>query len=281
METSLSLKYTGPAVDDGRMDVYAASANMIAFSEFVVIATKATFGEQASARAEVAGFGRGSFVTNLLFSLSGEAASIFSGVPAAQLLSVIKEAFALWKHLKGQPAKAISYAEQHAVVTNNDGQIIQVQTQSLTLVMSEKGSEAADRFVRQALAGPGMEGIALDSQSGRIAEASQAESRYFVPVVGSETVTDNIMRMGLVVESPSFKDGNKWKVFDGSQSIYVDMLDQDFIARINGGARFGKGDVLMAEVRLVQRRAGMKLEAERSILKVLEHKQGPSQPPLL
>lgn len=280
METSLSLKYNGPAVDDGRMDVYVASANMIAFSEFVVIAAKATFGDQATARAEVAGFGKGSFVTNLLFSF-GEAASIFSGLPADQILQVIKEAFSLWKHLKGSPPKAVEHNEQHVTVTNNNGQVIQVQTQSLTFVMNEKAAEAADKFVRQALSAPGMESVALDSVGGRIAYATQTEAQYFVPVALAETVTDQMIRMGLIIESPSFKEGNKWKVSDGSQSIFVEMLDEEFLARIDAGARFGKGDVLLADVRLVQRRIGMKLEAERTVLKVVEHKQGQQQRSLL
>lgn len=281
MKTSLSLKYSGLAVDDGRMDVYAVSANMIAFSEFVVVAAKATFGDQATARAEVTGFGKGSFITDLLFSWGGEVVGIFASAPGAQLLAALKGAFELWKHLKGKPAKAVSYEGQHVTVTNNDGQIIQVQTQSLTLVMNEKAAEAADRFVRQALSTPGMDAVSLDSGNVHIADATQKEAQYFVPVTSAETVTDSTQNMGLVVESPSFKDGNKWKMFDGSQSVWMDMLDQEFIDRVNSGERFGKGDILMAEVRLIQKRTGMKLEAERSITRVIEHKPGAQQQTLI
>ena len=70
METCLTLRYIGPDVDTGRMDVYAASTNMIAFSEFMVAAVKASFGDKAEARAEVAGFGQGSFLTDLVFSVA-------------------------------------------------------------------------------------------------------------------------------------------------------------------------------------------------------------------
>ena len=50
------------------MDVYQASANMIAFSEFMVITAKCTFGEQVTVKAEVAGFGQGSILTDVVFS---------------------------------------------------------------------------------------------------------------------------------------------------------------------------------------------------------------------
>lgn len=281
METSLTLKYSGPAVDDGRMDVYAASANMIAFSEFMVVATKATFGEQATAHAEVTGFAKGSFATNLLFSIGGQAATILTTVPADQLMTVIKGAFSLWKHLKGSPPKGVQHAEQTVTVTNNAGQVIQVQTQSLTLVLNEKASEAADKFIRQAMAVEGMQTISLDSPTESIAQATREESQYFLPVAASETVADNVTRMGFTIESPSFKDGNKWKLSDGSQSFFVEMQDQDFLDRINGGERFGKGDMLIVDVRLLQKRSGAKFEIERSILKVIEHRQGSAQFPLL
>jgi hypothetical protein len=277
MKTNLALKYNGPAVDDGMMDVYMAASNMIAFSEFVVLATKATFGENATAKAEVAGFGKGSFITDIVFSFSGQAASIFTMLPADHLLDVIKGAFELWKHLKGQPATAIQYGSQTAMVTNNNGQILHVQTQSLTLVLNEKAVGSVDRFVRQSLAEPGMDSISLATHGEKLVSATREEAQFFVPVSPSKTITDIVIQMGLVIESPSFKDGNMWKVFDGTQTVHVHMQDQEFLDRINGGARFGKGDVLLAEVRLVQKQVGMKLEAERSVIKVLEHKQGPQQ----
>src|SRR5688500_1749177 len=67
VDTRMALKYSGPAVDSGLMDVYEASANMIAFSDFVVVLAKHAYGDAVQARASVAGFGRGSFVTDLLF----------------------------------------------------------------------------------------------------------------------------------------------------------------------------------------------------------------------
>ena len=96
METNLQLKYVGPAVDAGAMDVYQASANMIAFSEFMVLAAKAAYGDQIDAKAEVTGFSRGSFVTHLIFNFAGQAASIFAAISADKLLTIVNQAFELW-----------------------------------------------------------------------------------------------------------------------------------------------------------------------------------------
>lgn len=280
METKIALRYTGPAVDTGLMDVYEASANMIAFSEFVVLSAKSAFGESITARAEVAGFGRGSFITDLVFNVGLTSASIFSTHSPDQIWGLVKEAFTLWKHLKGSPPSKVEYGGQHVIVTNNNGEIIQVMTQSFTLVMSEKGSESVGRFVQKALEKPGMDAIEISSETKTIDRVTQAESTYFVPVALVETITDTIVKMGLMLEAPVFKDGNKWRFSDGQQSFYADIEDKEFLAKVNNGERFGKGDVLYADVRINQQLSGMKITAERSLVKVHEHKIASVQLPL-
>lgn len=280
METKIALRYTGPAVDTGLMDVYEASANMIAFSEFVVLSAKSAFGESITARAEVAGFGRGSFITDLVFNVGLASAGIFSAHSPDQIWSLVKEAFTLWKHLKGSPPSKVEHGGQHVKVTNNNGEIIQVMTQSFTLVMSEKGSESVGRFVQKALEKPGMDAIEISSGAETIDRVTQAESAYFIPVALAETITDTIVKMGLMLEAPVFKDGNKWRFSDGQQSFYADIEDKEFLARVNAGERFGKGDVLYADVRINQQMSGMKISAERSLVKVHEHKIASVQLPL-
>jgi len=148
METRIALRYSGPAVESGSMDVYDATGNMLAFSEFVLLAAKTEFGKDITARAQVAGFDRGSFVTDLVFHVTGISGTIFSGFSAEQLRRIIEDAFKLWKHLRGcAPRKIEPASAQEIRVANNDGDVIQICVNSLTLVMSEKGSDAVGRFV--------------------------------------------------------------------------------------------------------------------------------------
>lgn len=65
------------------MDVYEASANMIAFSEFVIHLAKSTFGESVETRASIAGGGRGSFVTDIVFNFAGASSAVFAALPTA------------------------------------------------------------------------------------------------------------------------------------------------------------------------------------------------------
>jgi hypothetical protein len=261
------------------MDVYEASANMIAFSEFVVVAAKAEFGAEIDVRAEVSGFDRGSFVTEIVFRVSGAAASIFGAVTTKQLWETIRGSIELWKFLRGLKPKQLEHhiPEQSITVTNNDGQILQVKNSTVNLVFSEKGSEAVGQFIRHALEKSGMDRLEISTKDSLLADVSQNESQYFLPVSPSETVTDVTIPMVLIIEAPVFKDGNKWRFSDGSQSFFATIEDRGFLDRVNAGERFGKGDILVSDVRINQQQTGMKLTSDRIIVRVKEHKVGPTQ----
>lgn len=281
METRLSLRYTGPAVDDGLMDVYQASANMIAFSEFMVAAVKACYGDAADARANVQGFGKGSFVTNLVFEVGGPIASIFSAFTPDQLVTVLKESFALWKHLKGQPPAATEQSGQWVSVTNNNGQVIQVQSETTNLVFSDKGAETVGRFIKDAIAQVGVTGIDISSQGDAIAQVDETEAAYFVPVAKEAPVSENLVTMALILVAPVFQDGNKWRFNDGASSFAAAIEDESFLARVNNGERFGKGDVLKVELRIVQTSTAGRISAERVVQRVIEHREAARQQSLI
>jgi hypothetical protein len=277
MDSRVSLKYHGPAVEAGAMDVYQAAGNMIAFSEFVVAASKVAFGPGVSTKAQVSGFSRGSFVTELTFTVVGASATIMSIVSPSQLWDLLKQAISLWKHLRGFPPKKVEHHEQHVSVTNNDGQVINVNHGVINLVFSDKPSEAVGRFIREALSQEGMDGVEIAADRKTIAKVPQAERDYFVPVAPAETTADANLRMALIIEAPVFKDDNKWRFSDGQQSFHALIEDNEFLSRVNDGERFGKGDILIAEVRIQQEQRGMQLSTIRTVVRVHEHRVGPRQ----
>ena len=273
MKTSVTLRYEGPALDAGRMGVYEASANMIAFSEFMVAAVKATYGDAADAKAEVSGFERGSFATDLVIEIAGSAATLFTALDPKQLWTVIKDAFELWKLLKGQPPKSVAHEGQHVTVTNNSGQIIQVRTESLTLVLNDKGSAAAQQFIKTGLDHEGYTAVRLqpDEKTMPAITVDRSDSGSFVPVVASIPLSDNSVRMTVIIVAAVFQDGNKWRFSDGASTFSAAILDGDFLTKVDRGERFGKGDVLEVQMRVVQTRQGMKVSVERTVEKVVRH----------
>lgn len=275
METRLSLKYSGPSVDAGLMDIYQVSANMIAFSEFVVVASKITYGDKVEVKVEVSGFEQGSFLTSMVFSIANHAIPLFATFTPSEVLAIINESFALWKHLKGDvPASIKQDTNQSISIENNSGQVIQVKTETFNLVMNEKASDAIRQFVKNALADKGVDSLEIFSENKTtVAKVNQTESDYFDVVIPTESVTSNISKMFLVIEAPVFKDGNKWRFSDGQNSFYADILDADFLASVDAGEQFGKGDLLKVDLRIKQEQTGTRISAERFVEKVHEHKK--------
>jgi hypothetical protein len=274
MKTRISLKYLGPALEDGRMDVYQASENMIAFSNFMVAVVKCTYGDAVEARAEVAGYEHNCFVTDLVFSLGGPLSTVFSSFHPDQLWTVVQGSFALWKHLGGNPPTNVVHNGPEVTVTNNNGQIINVRAESFSLVMDLRGTEPVEKFVGKALNQEGVTTLRVEPRDGpnlAAIEVSREEAPFFKSVAASRVVADTTVRMSLVIVGPSFQDGNKWRFSDGGPSFPAALLDEDFVARVDSGERFGKGDVLEADLRIVQQRAGMKISVEREVLKVHRH----------
>jgi len=100
---------------------------------------------------------------------------------------------------------------------------------------------------------------------------SQAEASAFVPVDLQQPLREYEVEMGLIIEAPVFKEGNKWKFHDGQTSFWAEIADQSFLAQVDSGAvRFGKGDMMIARVRVSQVTGLGTINTQRSIVSVVE-----------
>jgi hypothetical protein len=279
---SILLRYQGPAVDDGTMNVYDAAANMVAFSNFVVAAAHKLYGEDVQVTADITAFKHASFGTDLMFQVMQATAATLPMLP--NLISVattVKESIELYRFLKGEEPAKVQHINDHSInVTNNSGNIIVVHTPSLHLTLDRKAGEAAAQFIGVALSKPGVNQIEISSDGAQLVQATTDEALFYHPIGDEETLTESTSRMGLVIESLSFKDGNKWKMWNGSETLGYAMEDEDFIGRVNNGEAFRKGDILTCDVRVTQTKSGTALKLQRVIVKVHDHKTAVDQPGL-
>jgi hypothetical protein len=279
---SILLRYQGPAVDDGTMNVYDAAANMVAFSNFVVAAAHKLYGEDVQVTADITAFKHASFGTDLIFQVMQATAATLPMLP--NLISVattVKESIELYRFLKGQEPAKVQHINDHSInVTNNSGNIIVVNTPSLHLTLDRKAGEAAAQFIGAALSKTGVNQIDISSDGAQLVQATTDEALFYHPIGDEETLTESTSRMGLVIESLSFKDGNKWKMWNGSETLGYAMEDEDFIGRVNNGEAFRKGDILTCDVRVTQTKSGKALKLQRVIVKVYDHKTALDQPSL-
>lgn len=276
---SILLRYQGPAVEDGTMNVYDAAANMTAFSDFVVAAAYKIYGEEVHVKAEVTAFRHGSFGTDLVFEVVGTAAAILPMLPdVVSVATTVKESLELYRFLKGEQPQHVEHREDNSVrVTNNSGSVVVINRPSLQLTLDPKAGKAAAQFIGEALSKAGVDSIDITSDGVRIAQATTNDSPYYHPIGDEDTITESMTRMGLVIEMLSFKDGNKWRMWNGAESLMYAMEDEEFSHRVNSGEAFRKGDILICDVRIKQTKANGALKLHRSIVKVHDHKGGTDQ----
>ena len=110
---------------------------------------------------------------------------------------------------------------------------------------------------------------------------SKKESEYYTaPKASPEDLGSAEYETTLQIVGVTFQEKNKWRFSDGiSNTFYADMLDSDFLAKIDSHAiLFGKGDIIRAQVRetkLIDITGTMR--AERAIVHVFEHRNASVQ----
>ena len=103
----------------------------------------------------------------------------------------------------------------------------------------------------------------------------QESAYYSAPKAEPEDLGTSEYDTTLQIIGITFQDKNKWRFSDGiSNTFYADMLDTDFLAKIDSHAiLFGKGDIIRARIReakIIDPSGTMR--AERAVIRVYEHR---------
>ncbi|KAA0911860.1 hypothetical protein [Pusillimonas sp. ANT_WB101] len=294
-----SIKYDGPALETHEMDVRELAPALLALSSLLEESNRALNGDKPEIRVNVKGnFQSGSFKIDLSAALTfkEQLVSLLSGADATALSNLFGIlgglglvggggliGLVLW--LNGRQPSRIEYKDEKAIF------IIEETSETETLEVDiAVGRLYSTRVVRQSLSKvikpltqTGIDYFASGRDGKAEVVITQADAVAFTDLDGSPEEVSNTLTEGalLQIESAVFKDGNKWRLNDGTTSFFAEITDEDFLGQIETGeARFGKGDVLIVNLRRVQSIADTGLKSEYKIEKVREHK-GPLQNTLL
>lgn len=286
-----SIKYDGPALASHQMDVRDLAPALIALSALLEEANRTIFPDSADVRVNVNGsFKGGSFGIDFvaLQSIKDQIVSIFAGQEAtatANLLAVLGALgllgsgglIGIIKWLKGRKPTSIRIEDNKTIF-----EITQSEEIETFEVDFSAGKLYQSRVVRQSLAKvvkpletEGIDFFACGREGKAEAVVTKDEAEYFaVAASDADVVSDTLSEKTLLqIESAVFKDGNKWRFSDGSNSFFAEITDEQFLARIDSGdERFGKGDVLIVDLRRIQSITDTGLKSEYMIQHVHEHK---------
>jgi hypothetical protein len=295
-----SIKYDGPALAAHQMDVHELAPALIALSELLQQAAKEAYPNDGEVRVNVQGnFKGGSFGVDLIAvqTMAQQLVSLLSGpasTAAANLLSILAGLgliggtgglIGVIKWLNKRKPSSVRTVADKTVFELVEGGVLETFEADLVT-----GKLYQSRIVRTTLArvvkplereGVDVFACGLDGVCQSVvtkADIAAFEFAASAADVLSDTVSTGVL---LQIESAAFRDDNKWRFSEGAGPFYAEIADPDFMHRVNAGTeRFGKGDVLIVDLRKVQTIASAGLKLEFSITKVHAHK-APLQEPLI
>lgn len=276
IEDKLSLEYHGNKVENGQLRAKDVAKYIAALDDFMSITTKHAYGKEADLILDVSGFRNQSFDIDFALQVANiSTAAIFATGSPKDLISLATDCIKACIHLQGhQPQDVKKDTINKSVhVTNQQGATQVYHIETINVIAAPKAASSLDSFIREPLT-KGLEAVKVKSSMHKIeATAAANQSDFFKPIDFETPLFTNSIKTGLVIESPSFKDGNKWKFSDGQSSFHAEITDQKFLDSVDAGEeRFGKNDILIVEMDVIQTQTLSCLKVEKVITKVIDHK---------
>ncbi|KVD01060.1 hypothetical protein [Burkholderia ubonensis] len=287
--------YDGPALTEHRMDVRDLAPALVAIADLFSFANKELNGDNTEVRLEVKGsFKAGSFHSELIFiqSLANQIRDIFAGPNAAAFSNALAILGALGivgsggligliRKLRGNRPHRIEPTGSNVRIWVTEKESLEVEEAVYRLYRSKTVRVSLQKTLSP-LERDGITsfGIVRGTKVELAIENDELGTFAIFEEEAGEVVSDVVGRKVLLLESVVFKDGNKWRVHDGTYPFFAALDDEEFLAKVNAGERFGKGDVLVVDLRQIQIIGDDGLKNEYRILKVHEHR-APLQSSLL
>lgn len=295
-DAQFSIIYDGEAVDEGSIDAKELAPALLALAE--VIEEAQPLIPELDARISLrvrSDFERGSFEIHLeLAKIYQQFRELFSGQDASafanlfQILGIAGLAgvlglFQLIKKSKGRKTSSVTIerGERVKITFEGDDEPVETERRTWQLFQNLRVRKAIEQVIAP-LFHKGIDSFEIKHRGRQTLKVSEDEAKYFVAPTEheGETVTEVDTRVSIVVAN--FQPGNKWRVSDGSRTIYVAMEDPNFVRAVQTGQEaFRKGDILYVRLRTRQWIEGEDLRAEHSIVKVERHEPGPRNMSLL
>ena len=298
-KASFTVAYDGPALRDHSMDVRALAPALMGFGQLIDAANSVINKDAAQTKIHVKALEAGSFQISfeVVQSFYEQVVNLFSGPQASaasNLLGIlgfsVKDGIVvagvgviyLIKRLRGRNPDHVHDLGNDMVRIQIEDETYDIPLNTLRVLQSVPVRDALQKVIEEPLKQDGIDTFEVREQGRTVLSIDRQEAAWFSkPSLPEQILVDDHRRGAFSILSLAFKEDNKWRLHDGANTISATIADEDFIRRVDSNeVSFSKGDVLICDVHLIQKRTETGLKTEYTVEKVLDHIPGTQQIPL-
>lgn len=293
-EATFTIVYDGPALRDHSMDVRDLAPAMLGLGELFDAANSALNGDNARIKVQVKATEPGCFqiTFEVIQTIGAQLVSLLSGpsvTAAANLVGLIVGVPAgtvgLWsliKRMRGGKFDAVRPLAEDTVRLTIGAEEIDIPLALLRLYQDVAVRAATQKVIEEPLKKDGVDSFEARRGTTISIKISKSEAASFArPEIPDATLVDDTRRSAFSIISLAFKEDNKWRLNDGTNAISATIEDAEFLSRVDANQiSFSKGDILVCDVKVVQKQTGSGLKTEYTVVRVIEHRPAARQLPL-
>lgn len=286
-----SILYDGTALSDHTMDVRDLAPALLAVGEMFDAANLALNGDAAQVSVNVRAHEPGCFSIDLdvVQSIIKRGIALLSGEEMAAAL-VLKDLLlggvsgalgliGLIKVLRGKKPDKVERIGPGMVRITIEGGTFDVPVKLLRLYQDIAVRSAVERVVERPLDVPGIDLVAFHDAGIETSRVTKSDAIFYrSPSIEDKIIIDDLRQSAFSIVSLAFKEDNKWRLHDGQNQINATIADEAFLAKVDRNlVSFSKGDVLVCDVRFIQRQTGKGLVTEHIVERVIDHRPAARQ----
>lgn len=291
-KATFTIAYNGPALRNHAMDVRALAPALLGFGTLFDAANSVLNGENAKTKVKVSALESGSFQISfeVIQTFYSHIVALLSGPDisaAANLQSLlgfgglVGGVIYLIKKFRGASPDKVTPLPEGMVRLQYGDESVDIPIECLKLLQSIPVRDSLQKIIEEPLKIDGIDTFEVRKDGKTIETISREQSVYFTkPSVPDEILVDDRRRAAFSIMALAFKDDNKWRLYDGTNTISVKIDDQEFLDRVHKSEiSFSQGDVLVCDIHIVQRQTDAGLKTEYTLEKVIDHKPAARQIP--
>ena len=293
-EAAFTIIYDGQALQTHAMDVRDLAPAMLALGQLFDAANSTLNGDSARIKVQVKATEPGCFqiTFEVLQTVAEQFVSFLSGpgvTAAANLVGLIVGGsagtlglFGLIKRLKGGNLDSATPLAENMIRLTIGTEQIDIPLELLRLYQDVAVRAATQKIIEEPLNKDGIDSFEARRGAVVVVKVEKLEAVFFAkPEIPDTTLVDNTRRSAFSIISLAFKEDNKWRLHDGTNAISATIEDADFLRKVDANQiSFSKGDILLCDVRVVQKQTDAGLKTEYTVVHVVEHRPGARQIPL-